>query len=152
MKKKGIWEMNLLKNVNVSYGKALVAAANNTDDNSAILDMSGYDGVMFIAPIYDSVSGGVATLTVEANTANSDSGMAAVTGAAATVTSGANDDLNGGCLIVDVYKPQKRYVQAVRTSSTQNIAFDALIAIRYHGKKRPVTQGATVLASTQVAG
>lgn len=144
--------MNLLKNVDLSYSKALVAAANNTDDNSAILDMAGFDGVMFIAPITDSVATGVATLTVEQSLTNADGGMAAITGAAATKTCTVNDDINGTLLIVDVYKPTKRYVQGVRTSATANIAFGDMIAIRYHGKKAPRVQGATVSASTQVVG
>lgn len=144
--------MNLLKNVKVSYSKALVANANNTDDNSAILDMAGYDGVMFICTITDCVAAGVATLTIEGNDANADAGMAAITGAVATATSGANDDLNGHVLIVDVYKPQKRYIQGVRTSATQNIAFGDMVAIQYQGKERPVVQGSTVSASTQVVG
>lgn len=144
--------MNLLKNIDISYSKLLVAAASNTDDNSAILDMSGYDGVMFICTITASLNTGVATLTVENNTANADSGMTAINGAVATATDAGGNALVGKCLIVDVYKPQKRYVQAVRTSAVANITFGDMVAIRYKGKKKPVTQGATVSASTQVVG
>ncbi len=144
--------MNLLKNVEISYSKALVASAANTDDNSAILDMSGYDGVVFICSMTASANTGVATLTVEGNTANSDSGMAAITGAVATATDAGGNALLGKVLIVDVYKPQKRYIQGVRTSTVAAVTFGDMIAIRYHGKKRPSVQGATVLASTQVMG
>lgn len=144
--------MNLLKNIDISYGHALVTNANNTDVNTAILDMAGWDGVMFIQPIYDSANTGVATITVESNTANSDSGMAAITGAVATKTDAGGDALNGGCLVVDVYHPLKRYVQCAITSTVANVAFDACISIRYRGRKAPVVQGATVLASTQVVG
>jgi len=41
---------------------APVSAANNTDSNTDIIDMTGWDGVCFIQPIEDSVSGGVAHL------------------------------------------------------------------------------------------
>lgn len=144
--------MELLKNSEISYGGAAVANANNTDSNSTIVDMSGYDGALFFTTITDCVQGGVATLTVEGNTANADSGMAALTGAAAAKTSGANDDLNGTLLVVDVYKPVKRYLQAVRTSATQNIAFGEVHCIRYCSTKGPVTQGATVSTATSVVG
>lgn len=143
---------NLANDVKISYGRAAVAAAANTDQNTAILDMSGFDGVIFIAPITDSVAGGVATLKAESNTANSDSGMAAITGAEATVTCAVNDDVNGKLLIVDVYRPLKRYVQGVITSATQNIAFGDMIAIQYSGRVAPVSLAASVAAQAVVAG
>lgn len=142
---------SLVKNVDIREVNAPVSAANNTDDNSDILDMSGYDGVVFIVPIEDSVSGGVATLKVEQNTANSDSGMAAVSGGVATATSASNDDLNGKLLVVDVYRPRERYVQGVLTSATQNIAFGTTIAILYKGSKMPISEHSTIADQAVVA-
>lgn len=142
----------LLKNADISYGGAAIALANNTDSNSTIVDMAGFDGVMFVTTITDSVATGVATLTVEGNTANSDTGMAALTGASAAKTCAVNDDINGTLLIVDVFKPVKRYIQGVRTSATANIAFGEIHAIRYHAGNRPVVQGATVSTATAVVG
>jgi len=107
---------------------------------------------MFVCPIEDSVATGVATLKVEQNTADSDSGMAALSGASATVTSATNDDVNGTLLVVDVYRPTERYVQAVRTSATANIAFGTVTAILYGPRELPVTAHATVAASAVVAG
>ena len=143
---------NLLKNVNMLFGLTAVSAGSSIDSNTSIFDMKGYDGILFVAAISDSASTGVATLKVEGNTANSDSGMAAITGASATKTCTVNDDINGKLLVVDVYRPQYRYVQGVLTSSAANIAYDAVYAIQYKGKGHPVTQGSTVTASTQVAG
>lgn len=141
---------NLANDVKISWVKALIASANNTDSNTAILDMSGWDGVVFITPITTATTGGVATLTVEANTANSDSGMVAITGAAAAKTSPSN----GTLLIVDVYRPLKRYVQGVLTSATQVVTFDATIAIQYRGTKAPVTvsDNTTIATQTVVVG
>lgn len=144
--------MNLLKNVSVREIGAPIALASNTDSNSDRIDMSGWEGVMFVCPIEDSVSGGVATLKVEQNTADSDSGMAALSGASATATSAENDDLNGKLLVVDVYRPTERYVQAVRVSATQNIAFGTVTAILYGPRVKPVAAHTTVLASAVVAG
>ncbi len=139
---------NLASNIKVSWVKALIASANNTDGNTAILDMSGFDGVIFITPVTTATTGSVVTLTVEANTANSDSGMAAITGAAATKTSPAN----GTLLVVDVYRPLKRYVQGVITSATQVATFDATIAIQYSGSKMPISEATTIADQTLVVG
>jgi len=142
---------NIIENLDIREAGAPISAANNTDSNSDRIDTSGYDGVIFICPIEDSVALGVATLTVEQNTADSDTGMAALSGAAATETSVENDDLNNKLLIVNVYRPLERYVQAVRTSATQNIAFGTLIAILYSGKKLPVSAHSTILDLVNVA-
>jgi len=143
---------SLLKNLDVQSVHIPIALASNTDANSTRIDMSGYDGVMFVLPIEDSVSTGIATLTVEANTIDSDTGMVAITGASATKTCAVTDDINGTLLVVDVKGPAKRYVQGVITSATANIAFGTLTAYLYGAKKLPIAQGATVSASTTVAG
>lgn len=142
----------LSENVSIREVGAPVGAANNTDSNSDIIDMTGWDGVVFICPLTDSVQAGVAHLKCEGNTANSDSGMAALTGADATATSASSDDLNDKLLVVDVYRPLKRYIQAVRTSATQNIAFGNVIAILYRGRKAPVSDDTSILDVAAVAG
>ncbi len=131
---------------------ANIGAASNTDSNSDIIDMTGWDGVVFACAIEDSANTGVAHLKAEANTANSDTGMAAITSGDATATSAADDDLNGKLLVIDVYKPTKRYVQAVRTSGTANIAFGSLIAVLYRGRKFPVSEHSTIADLAAVAG
>jgi hypothetical protein len=142
--------MNLITSVKIEEVGAPVANANNTDQNSDRLDMSGWDGVVFIVPITDCVQAGVATLKVEENTSDSDTGMTALTGATATATSAGNDDLNNMLLVVDVYRPRERYVQGVITSATQNIAFGNTIAIRYQGRKLPITEAASIADSAIV--
>lgn len=132
----------LTKNCIIAEVLAPVAAASNTDSNSDILDMAGWDGVVFIVPLTDSAATGVATLNVQENTANSDSGMTTV--ATATDTCVVNDDINNTLLIVDVYKPLKRYIQGNVTSATANIAFGNMIAIKYKGKKAPITDDSSV--------
>lgn len=143
---------NLAHNVKISFGLAAVGASSSIDSNTAILDMSGWDGVVFITPITDSVQNGVATLTVQASTTNADTYMAAITSASATATSATNDDLNSKLLVVDVYRPQKRYVQGTLTSSAANIAYGETIAIQYAGIKAPITEAASIADQTVVVG
>lgn len=139
-----------LKDIEIRNVGNPVGAANNTDSNSTRIDMAGYESVVFIATVTDSVATGVATLKVEQNTADSDTGMAAIAGASAADTCAVNDDLHDQVLVVEVHRPRERYVQAVRTSATANIAFGPLIAILYGKKKLPVTAHSTVLAQATV--
>jgi hypothetical protein len=143
--------MNLIKNFKIGEVMAPVAAGSSIDSNSDRLDMSGYEGVVFIVPVTDSVTTGVATLKVEQNTADSDSGMAALSGATATVTCASSDDINNTLLIVDVYRPLERYVQGVVTSSAANIAYGNMIAIQYGARELPITEHASVSDSAIVA-
>lgn len=143
---------NIYSDIKVEEVGAPVANANNTDQNSDRLDMSGWEGVIFVVPITDSAATGVATLTAEGNTADSDTGMAAITGAAATKTCAVNDDINDTLLVVNVFRPLKRYIQGVITSTVANIAFGNTLAIRYGAKKLPVTEAATVSDSADVVG
>lgn len=139
----------MLRDMLIGEVGALIAAASNTDSNSDILDMAGYEGVVFIDNITVSVATGVATLTVEQNDLNQDGGMTAITGAVATATA-VGTELGGTVLIVEVYQPRKRYVQGVRTSAVANMTRGPLIAIRYGAKKLPITLDATVAGSASV--
>lgn len=140
----------LLKDIEIREVLAPVAAGSSIDSNSDRIDMAGFEGVIFIAPITDSAITGIATATIQQNTADSDTGMAAVAGAVATATSAANDDLNGQLLVVEAYRPRERYVQCTLTSATANIAYGNVIAILYGKKKKPVTDHSTVSDSATV--
>jgi hypothetical protein len=130
-------------NLEVRYVGAAVAAGSSIDSNSSRIDMSGYESVMFLTTITDSVATGVATLVIQENDADSDTGMANVTGTNATLTCATNDDINGELLVTELRLPAKRYVQATRTSATANIAYGEVIAILKPYTK-PVTQHSTV--------
>lgn len=140
-----------LEGYEVRYVNAPVTAGASIDDNSTIIDMADYESAVFVVAITDSVDTGVATMTIQGNSANSDSGMTAITGAAATATSAANDDLNGTVLAVEIHNPASRYIQATLTSATANIAYGDTVAY-LKPRRMPVTQGATVSAATVVNG
>lgn len=142
--------MELAKNIKIIRVGAAVAAASNIDDNSSRIDMANWEGVVFFGAINDSVATGVAALTAEQNTSDSDTGMAALAGAVADLTCAVNDDLNGKVLEVAVHQPRERYVQAVRSSTTANIAFGELYALLYGPRKLPITDDATIGESAKV--
>jgi len=133
--------MNLSKSTDRQWLAAAVTAASSTDDNSQIVDMANWEGVMFITAITDSAANGVASMIVEQNTVNSASGMAALGASGiAAATCAVNDDINGKLLTVDVYRPRERYLRVNRTSATANIAYGDVIAILYGPRSMPVTQ------------
>ncbi len=135
----------------VEIGDA-VAAGSSIDDESDVVDTQGYEGVIFITKITDSVLNGVAALAAEQAATNSAAAMAALSGAVANLTSAMDADLNSKLLIVDVFRPTKRYVMARRTSSVADIAYGDCLAFLY-GKKGllPVTDHASVGEKTVVA-
>ena len=140
----------ITENIEIREVGAPVAAGATIDNSSDRIDMDDYESVTFIAVITDSVATGVAALTIESNDADSDSGMAAITGAVATVTSVVNDDVNDKLLIVEVRNPGKRFVQAVRTSLTANIAYGSVIAL-LTPRRRPVVNHTTVADIARVS-
>ena len=140
--------MNLLKNTNftvMNRGDTALAATNV--DSSVLVDMSGWDGICFVASIVE-VTAGASTTAVKlvprhsatnASTALTDLGSTAVAGDA-TVSTGDQ----GKALIVDVYRPQKRYMSvSVDKDGNGTSLVSPVIAIQYKGKKAPVTQSTT---------
>lgn len=123
------------------------AAAAQTAINSSVLDMNGFDGVLFVALLNDSTNGCVLTLTGKENTANSTTVPAPTsTGVAATFTDVDGTSVDNNMLMIDVLNPSQRYVFANLTRTTQNCAVDGILAIQYRARSKPTTQSAGVLA------
>lgn len=143
--------MHLLNdNIEVRLIGAAIAAASNTDANSARIDMAGYESVMIVAGIATSAATGVATVSIRENDVDSDSGMTAVTGASVAATSAALNDLNDRFLYVDYFRPSKRFIHVRRQSATANIAYGQLYAILVPYQK-PVIPHTTRIAGAAVA-
>ncbi len=141
--------MNLLKNTLIT--RVLVATADGTGtQSSTILDMQGYEGVMFIWKLDDVDDTAVLTLQAQQDELNAAGGMATLTGTA-TFTAGATD-ADDDCLVLDVYRPAKRYVRAQGVIATANAKTAGIIAIQYGARKAPVTQSSTVVASNSIFG
>jgi len=138
--------MNMLKGCKVTVVEA-TASAGTSDLTTDVLDMSGYEGVMFIAMTGDVTSGSVLTLTVKGNSANSVSSPTPVTQKASDAFTAGASDADSGVIIVDVYKPTLRYQFAVLSRTTQNAVVGGIIAIQYGAGMKPTTQGTGVIAS-----
>ena len=119
----------LNQNIEVRYLGAPIAAASNTNAASTVIDMQGYESVMFVTQIADSTATGTVTLTIEQGAASDGSDAALVTGSTATRTCAVNDDLNNLTLESEVFRPASRYVRARRATGVANGAYGDLYAI-----------------------
>lgn len=138
--------MNLSKDVKITVVAAAATAA-QTAVTSDVLDMSGYDGVMFIALTGDVTATSVLTLTAKANSANSTSSPTPVTQKATDAFTAGAADADSKALVVDVYRPTLRYVFVELTRTTANAVVGGIIAIQYSAANKPTTQAASVIAS-----
>lgn len=139
---------SLLKNAKITR-VANASAAAQTAVAGTILDMQGFDSVLFIASLGDVSDTCVLTLAAQQNTANSATGMAALAGTA-TFTADATSADNK-LLALDVRYPRERYVRAYLTRTTANAVVDSITAIQYNAKDLPVTQSSTVLVSALIS-
>src|SRR5438309_5079829 len=142
--------MNLSKDVKVTVVSAAAVAA-QTAVNSAIVDMSEYDGVMFLAVLDSAVSTSAISLKAQQNTLNQTTGMADITATGTATYTGTGSETAGFAFLVDVFRPQQRFVRAVLTRTTANAVVDCIIAIQYKSGKKPTVRDITVSASTSTA-
>lgn len=142
--------MNLLKNCKITVVEA-TAAAGTSLLTSDVLDMTGFEGVMWIALTGDVTDTSVLTLTAKGNSANSTSSPTPTTQGTATFTANATS-ADSKVLAVDVYKPTLRYQFCELTRATANAAVGGIIAIQYEANYKPTSQDATVIASTFALG
>lgn len=122
----------------------LATAAGSTPVNGSILDMEGFDGVLFIASVGTLTATAVTGLKAQQDDA---SGMGGASDLLDTLVSFADDD-DGDSVVLDVYRPQKRYVRCVLVRGTANAVIDDVVAIQYGPMKMPVVHdSSTVIGS-----
>lgn len=130
------------------------AVAGTTDQDSTVLDMTGYDSVMFVALLGDATATSALELQAFGNTASSTSSPTPVelTDGDVTYTAAASDADNK-ILVLDIQRvnPTYRYVFCRLVIDTANCVTDGLLAIQYNARTIPVTQGSTVLDSALLA-
>ena len=119
-------------------------AAGTSAVNSSIIDMANYDACCFLALLGDVLTTSVLTLTIEENSVNSGTGMAAVGNTTAWTADATNADSK--ILLADIRNPRERYLRAVLTRTTANAVVDGILAIQYNESVAPVTQASDVIA------
>lgn len=127
---KELEKLNLFKDVKLTKIAAGAVTA-TTDVDSSVIDMSGYDGVVFFGSIA---------------TANAGNFIKAQQGTDATVTDAA--DLAGSKVVaaannqvvwVEIHKPLERYLRAKIVRAGVTTVTGDLYALQYSGRVRPET-------------
>jgi len=137
---------NLSKNIQIAQVLGYFAAG-TTKRTSSILDMAGYDGVLFIVGLGTLIEAGTLDAYVEQHTLNQTSGMARLAGQTLHTVTAADALLTQSAIVVDVYRPVERYVQCNITPATQNAVILGIVAIRYNSRVKP-TSNSALLKST----
>jgi hypothetical protein len=126
-------------------------AAGVTNVNGSGVDMQGFDGVVFICAIGTLTATQVTSLKAQSDT---QANFATAADLAGTNT-GPYADVDGNkILVLDIYRPRKRFVRPVVVRGTANAVIDGVIAIQYKGEKNPIQtalQDATFKAQNLLA-
>lgn len=132
----------LARNTKATLVKTTVVAG-TSDIQSDAVDMAGYEGVVF----YISMGAITATAVTSANVQQSSTAALAGTetdilGSKITIA----DDDDNQMAIIDLYRPSKRYVNAIVLRATANSVINSIIAVQYGSGKLPTTNDtATVI-------
>lgn len=133
--------MNLSSNVKVTVASATTAVGTTSVVGSTI-DMSGFDGVMFIL-LLGAFTDGTPGVKASSGAASNGSDKQDLLGALASV------GVTGEAAILDVYRPTDRYVTpTVLRGGSTGAVIAGLVAIQYMAGFKPTTQDATVAATT----
>lgn len=122
----------------------LGATANTTTLTGSVIDMAGYDAVTFIQ--HFSVAGTATTkhtLRVQGATAT-DASYANLNGAAAHANAASTN------LVVELYRPTKRYLKSITNRETTGSAVGTVYVIRSRPGDMPVVNAATGAGGTVV--
>lgn len=130
--------MNLSKNVKVTQLLGYFAAGQAVK-KSAIIDMAGYEGCMFVSSFGTILDTGVIAVDINGNTANATGGVKLAGGATATVTA-VTAALTSSAIVTDIYQPDpatSRYLEVMITPTVANAVILGVVAIQYNGKVKP---------------
>lgn len=136
---------NLLRNIKITRVMNAVAAGTSAQ-NSSVVDMSGWDGVTFIAALGTLTATQVTSLKGQQGQVSNLSDAADLSG---TLVGPLADGDSNKCLVLDIYRPTERYVRPVVNRATANAVIDGVIAIQYRGRKTPVTQDTATIAFSE---
>ena len=101
-----------------------ISAGTSDTQTPGSVDMTGFDGVVFIALIGTVTSTGVIVLKAQQSTDNS-------TWNDIAGSHSVNVPTAGQILQLEIYKPQQRYVQPALVRTTANVVVQGVLAILY---------------------
>lgn len=119
-------------------------AAGATPVNCVTIDTQGYDGVCFVAS-FGALTAGQAT-SLKAQASNDDAVSDPYADVAGTLTGPLADADGNKTLVLDLFKPIKRFVRLTVNRATANAAIDGVVALLYRAEKTPTPRHTTCSA------
>lgn len=138
--------MELLKNINIVSQINPLATATSDSTSATVVDMAGYEGVVFFSIVGQSTAGstgGQYQLKVKYADSTSSTAFSNFTDALAGKASGVTTGYIGDVVAVDVYKPVNRYLKATLDRGTKSVASGGVFAVQYGPRVASVTQSTT---------
>ena len=133
--------MNLSKNTKVILALAGQATGTTTLTTNPI-DTQGFEGVMFVGSLASANAGNFAKAR-QGQQSNMSDGADLANTKVVPVT-------NGDSFLIDVYKPQERYVDVQIVRGVTTVTGD-VYAILYGPRKAPTAHGSTIAAETHIS-
>ena len=138
--------MELLGTIKVTRCLGGVAAGTGDTQDGTAIDMEGYEGVLFIADVGTLSAGAVTDLRAQDSTDDVTFNDVAGSKQSWTQATGSNTSI-----VLDIYKPLKRYVKPRITRATANAVINGIWAVQYQSRKDAPVQDTTVFASKALA-
>lgn len=140
--------LNLYKNVKISTAITPAAGvAAQSAISGTILDMSGYEGVLVLVRMGAITSAAVTSIKMQQDTAVAMGAAADLLGTSQTIA----DDDDNEIFVIDLFRPQERYVRVYVTRGTQDAVIASAEYIQYGPKAAPVTQASGTSGETHVS-
>jgi hypothetical protein len=132
---------NLIKHANPWVLSPGVAAGSGDTQTSAVLDTAVDYAALFFITLGTVSTGGSGLIKVQGSADNGVAdAFADIAGTGVTYT--ASNTLQGA--VIDLYRPQKRYLQVqVIRGSGGNTVIASITALTYHGSNQPLVPGVT---------
>jgi len=136
--------MNLIKNIDAKT-VILESTAGTSDLSSiAVVDMQGYEGCLFVGLLDTVTAAGTVRMYPRHSDSTSTTDLVSCTGAAYIAgTTASTTSHDGQTILLDVYKPQKRYLGVYVDRADQASQIN-VVAIPYGNRKGPITQSTGV--------
>lgn len=135
---------DVVKTVRVSNA----VAAGTTDVVCTAVNTEGYDGCRFVALFGTLTATQVTSMRVQQS--GDDGSADAYTDLENSATNALGDDDDNDMLIVDILRPQEKWLKLTIDRATANAVVDGVIAELYRVRTAPVTQDGTVIDAVKL--
>ena len=126
---------------------AMDAVAAGTGDTQVgnTIDTDGFDNCAFIAIVGTVTATGTAQLKAGGGAASNGSDKSDIAGSAG---GGATLTASNTMALLDIIKPQQRYLTPEIVRATANVVINGVVAVLYNGRTRPVVEDASLAQVT----